>query len=90
MALTHTKKVKVGPFIKAKIRIRPKRSGSDRIRTRNTVFSTMNGFGIICAVNGYYEKQLLLVQKLLYLCLGGEADMRQERPELGAIQLTGS
>jgi hypothetical protein len=34
LAFTHTKKVYIGSFIKARIRIRvrPKRSGSDRIR----------------------------------------------------------
>jgi hypothetical protein len=36
MAFTHTKKVDLGSFIKARIRIRPKRPGSDRIR--NTAF----------------------------------------------------
>jgi hypothetical protein len=37
IAFTHTKKVEIGSFIKARIQIRPKRSGSDRIRIRNTV-----------------------------------------------------
>jgi hypothetical protein len=38
MAFTHTKKVYTQSFIKARIRIRirSKRSGSDRIRIRNT------------------------------------------------------
>jgi hypothetical protein len=36
MAFTHTKKVDIGSFLNARIRISSKRSGSDRIRMRNT------------------------------------------------------
>jgi hypothetical protein len=45
MAFTHTKKVDTESFIKARIRnrirIRPKRSGSDRIRIRNTASNSI-------------------------------------------------
>jgi hypothetical protein len=46
MAFTHTKKVDIASFIKARIRIRPKRSGSDRIRIRNTALGFVSPFNL--------------------------------------------
>jgi hypothetical protein len=55
IAFTHIENVEVVLFIKARIRVRPKKSGSDRIRVWNTACTLWSSFYVVNINNFAYN-----------------------------------